>query len=341
MAKEKLKFAFYWAASCGGCEISVLDINEKILEVVQVADIVFWPVAMDIKYKDVEKMSDEYIDVCFFNGAIRTEENEKLAKLLRKKSKVLIAYGSCSYMGGIPGLANVANRKEVFEKAYLKNISTVNPNGVTPKTRVKVKEGELELPEFYDTVKTLAQTVDVDYYVPGCPPQVELTVNALETIAKGELPPKGAVLAPLKSVCDECPLNSLKKEKIQISEIHRVYEIISDPNKCLLEQGIICMGPATRGGCNARCIKAGMPCTGCGGPCPNSPEQGAAMISALASLLGLEEEKEKYTEADIEKLVAQIKDPLGTFYMYSLPSSLLKRRVMKNESGHYKPDYKT
>ncbi len=181
MAKEKLKFAFYWAASCGGCEIAVLDINEKILDVVQIADIVFWPVAMDIKYKDVKNMPDKYIDVCFFNGAIRTEENEKMAKLLRKKSKTLIAYGSCSYMGGIPGLANIANRKEVFEKVYLKNISTVNPNGITPKTRVKVKEGELELPGFYDTVKTLDQTVDVDYYIPGCPPQVELTINALET----------------------------------------------------------------------------------------------------------------------------------------------------------------
>ena len=329
MPKEKLKFAFYWAASCGGCEISVLDINEKILEIIQLADIVFWPVAMDVKYKDVEKMPDKYIDICFFNGAIRTEENENMAKLLRKKSKVLIAYGSCSYMGGIPGLANIANRKEVFERAYLQNVSTVNPNGVVPETRVKVKEGELEIPEFYDTVKTLDQTVNVDYYVPGCPPQVELTLNALEAIAKGDLPPKGSVLAPLKSVCDECPLNPSKKEKIQISEIHRTYEIIPDPNKCLLEQGIICMGPATRGGCKARCIVVGMPCTGCGGPCPNSPEQGAAMISALASLLGLEEEKEKYSEADVEKLVAQIKDPIGTFYMYSLPSSVLRRKVMK------------
>jgi len=329
MPKEKLKFAFYWAASCGGCEISVLDINEKILEIIQLADIVFWPVAMDMKYKDVEKMPDKYIDICFFNGAIRTEENENMAKLLRKKSKVLIAYGSCSYMGGIPGLANIANRKEVFERAYLQNVSTVNPNGVVPETRVKVKEGELEIPEFYDTVKTLDQTVNVDYYVPGCPPQVELTLNALEAIARGDLPPKGSVLAPLKSVCDECPLNSSKKEKIQISEIHRTYEIIPDPNKCLLEQGIICMGPATRGGCKARCIVVGMPCTGCGGPCPNSPEQGAAMISALSSLLGLEEEKEKYSEADVEKLVAQIKDPIGTFYMYSLPSSVLRRKVMK------------
>ena len=246
MPKEKLKFAFYWAASCGGCEISVLDINEKILEIIQLADIVFWPVAMDMKYKDVEKMPDKYIDICFFNGAIRTEENENMAKLLRKKSKVLIAYGSCSYMGGIPGLANIANRKEVFERAYVQNVSTVNPNGVVPETRVKVKEGELEIPEFYDTVKTLDQTVNVDYYVPGCPPQVELTLNALEAIARGDLPAKGSVLAPLKSVCDECPLNSSKKEKMQISEIHRTYEIIPDPNKCLLEQGIICMGPATR-----------------------------------------------------------------------------------------------
>jgi F420-non-reducing hydrogenase small subunit len=72
-----------------------------------------------------------------------------------------------------------------------------------------------------------------------------------------------------------------------------------------------------------------MPCTGCGGPCPNVPEQGAAMISALAAILGLEEEKEKYTEEEVEKLIRQIKDPIGTFYMYSLPSSILRRKVIK------------
>ena len=322
--KKKLKFAFYWAASCGGCEIAVLDIDEKILDVVQIADIVFWPVAMDIKYKDVENMPDKYIDVCFFNGAIRTEEQEYMAKLLRQKSKILIAYGACSYIGGIPGLANLSNKQEIFEKAYIQTFSTVNPNKVLPRTRVKVPEGELELPDFYDTVKTLDQTVEVDYYVPGCPPAVERTLYALEVIAKGELPPKGSVLAPLKSVCDECPR---KKSEKKISRIYRPYEITPDPEKCLLEQGIICMGPATRGGCGARCIKANMPCTGCGGPCPNSPEQGAAMISALASILGLENEKEAYMEA--EKLIEQIKDPIGTFYLYSLPSSIINRRVMR------------
>jgi F420-non-reducing hydrogenase small subunit len=329
MAKEKLKFAFYWAASCGGCEVAVLDINDKILEVVELADIVFWPCAMDIKYKDVENMPDEYIDVCFFNGAIRTEEQEHMAKLLRRKAKVLVAFGSCAYEGCIPGLANLHNKREIFETIYFETPSTRNPESVTPKTKVEVKEGTLTLPEFYDTVKTLDQTVEVDYYIPGCPPPVDLILQAIDAIAKNQLPPKGSVLAPLKSVCDECPLNPLKKEKIHIPEIHRIYEIIPDPNKCFLEQGIICMGPATRGGCSAKCVKGGMPCTGCGGPCPNSPEQGAAMISALASLLGLEEEKEKYTEAEVQKLIAQIKDPVGTFYMYSLPSSILRRRVMK------------
>jgi F420-non-reducing hydrogenase small subunit len=321
---EKLKFAFYWAASCGGCEIAVLDIDEKILDVVALADIVFWPVALDIKYKDVEAMPDQHIDVCFFNGAIRTEEQEYMAKLLRAKSKVLVAFGSCACQGGIPGLANVADRKEIFETAYLQSPSTNNRNSTIPKTAFKAPEGELQLPEFFDTVKTLDQTVEVDYYLPGCPPPASQVSEAVGAIVKNELPPKGAVLAPEKSVCDECPR---KKEEKKISKIYRVYEITPDPEKCLLEQGIICMGPATRGGCEAQCIKANMPCTGCGGPCPNEVEQGAAMIGALSSILGVDREKE--AEYDAEKLIAQIKDPLGTFYRYSLAASLLKRKVMK------------
>lgn len=166
---SKLKVALYWAASCGGCEIAVLDINEKILDLTNVADIVFWPVAMDIKYKDVEAMPDESIDVCFFNGSIRSEENEHLAKLLRKKSKTLVAFGSCAHEGCIPGLANLANREELFQRAYLESPSTDNPQGTVPKTSVQIKQGHIVLPEIYDTVHTLDQVVDVDYYIPGCP----------------------------------------------------------------------------------------------------------------------------------------------------------------------------
>ena len=324
MTTDKLKIAFYWACSCGGCEIAVLDLNEKILDVVQIADIVFWPVAMDIKYKDVEAMPDKYIDICFFNGSVRSQEQEHMAKLLRQKSKILIAFGSCAQEGCIPGLANLHDRKEIFEKVYIETKSTSNPERVFPTTRTEAKEGALNLPELYDTVKTLDQTVEVDYYIPGCPPPVKLIANAVQAIAKNELPPKGSVLAPQKSVCDECPR---KKENKMISKIYRIHEKTVEPEKCLLEQGIICAGLATRSGCGAQCLTVDMPCTGCGGPCPNSPEQGAALIASIASILGLEKEQEHYSEEDIENLISQIKDPIGTFYMYSLPSSILRRKA--------------
>jgi len=326
---EKLKFAFYWAASCGGCEIAVLDIDEKILDITKKVDIVFWPVALDTKYKDVEVMVDGSIDVCFFNGAIRTSENEHIAKLLRKKSKILIAFGACAISGGIPGLANLANREEIFKTLYLENPSTFNPEKTLPKTTSKIKEGELVLPEFYDTVKSLGQVVDVDYYLPGCPPPTELIIDAVNLIFENKLPAKGSVLAPLKSVCDECPLEKTEKK---IKKLKRIYEVEKiDPSKCLLEQGILCMGPATRGGCNARCLHANMPCTGCGGPTPNSLDQGAKMMSALASVLGIEGE-EKMSDKEIDQLIEHVQDVVGSFYKYTLPASIINRKVIKRKS---------
>ncbi len=322
---DKLKFAFYWTASCGGCEIAVLDIDEKILDVVAKADIVFWPVAIDIKYKDVKAFEDDYIDVCFFNGSIRTSEHEEMAHLLRKKSKTLVAFGACACFGGIPGLANVSNREEIFNLVYKELPSVSNPEGITPQTSYNAPEGELTIPEFYNTVKSLNQVVDVDYFLPGCPPTPEMIEEATTAIFEGKLPPKGTVLAPEKALCEECPLE-IKEKKIP--EIKRPYEVIPDGKRCLLEQGLICMGINTRAGCGARCIKANMPCRGCMGPTPEVTDQGAKLVSAIASILGVDGE-EHMSDEEIEALVNQIKDPLGTFYRYSLPVSLLKRKVMK------------
>ena len=103
---KKPKFAMYWAASCGGCEIAVLNTHEKILEVDKNFEVVFWPVAMDAKYKDVEAMEDGSILLTLFNGGIRNDENEHIAHLLRRKSQILVAFGSCACEGCIPGLAN-------------------------------------------------------------------------------------------------------------------------------------------------------------------------------------------------------------------------------------------
>ncbi|MCW4040830.1 MAG: oxidoreductase, partial [Candidatus Bathyarchaeota archaeon] len=235
---EKLKFALYWAASCGGCEIAVLDIDEKILDVVGLADIVFWPVAIDIKYHDIEAMPDKSIDVTLFNGAIRNSENEHMAKLLRQKTKVLVAFGSCAHEGCVIGLANLWDRENVFNRAYIETPSTENPDRVFPTTSLTVEEGDLTLPEFYDTLKTLDQTVEVDYYLPGCPPQPEWILKAVEAIATNQLPPKGSVIGPSKSICDECPRT---KHDRKLAKINRIYEIDDDGDTCFWDQGVVCM----------------------------------------------------------------------------------------------------
>jgi F420-non-reducing hydrogenase small subunit len=322
---KKLQIALYWAASCGGCEIGMLDIDEKILDLTAAADIVFWPVALDTKYKDVEALDDQSIDVCFFNGGIRNTEQQHLAKILRKKSKLLISFGACAVSGGVPGLANMSNREEIFKTVYLENPSTENPEKLHPKTTVKVKEGELTIPEFYDTLLPLHKVVDVDYFIPGCPPPPWLILDAFNAIVEGKLPVKGSVLAPLKSVCDECRFKLSEKK---INTVKRIYELEKMEEKCFLEQRVICMGPATRSGCHGRCMEGNMPCTGCQGILPNALDQGASMISALASILGLENEQ-SMNEKEVDELIEKIPDVVGTFYKYSLAASLINRRVMK------------
>jgi F420-non-reducing hydrogenase small subunit len=314
----KPKVAFYWAASCGGCEIAVLEIREKILALAEAVEIVFWPVAMDFKYEDVEAMEDESIDACFFNGAIRNAENERLARLLRAKSKIMLAYGSCAHEGGIPGLGNLSDREAIFEMVYRESPSTVNRAQSLPRTKHELPEGEVELPAFYNTVRTLGQTVAVDYFVPGCPPQAHQTWAVFEALLRGELPPPGSVIgAGEKTVCDEC--EHVKEEK-KVKQFFRIHEIVPDEKRCLLEQGIVCCGPATRSGCGALCPTANLPCRGCYGPPPGVVDQGAKLLSAVASVV------DANTEEEARKIVSQIADPIGTFYRFGFPNSLLRRR---------------
>jgi len=327
---EKIRIAQYWAASCGGCDVATLDIDERILGVAEMADIVFWPIAMDAKFKDVEAMPDGYITATLFNGAVRNSENEWVAKLLRQKSKIMVSFGSCACFGGIPGLANVTRADEIMDYVYNRIPSNANEDKVLPQTEWEAPEGELELPELYDTVKTLDQVVDVDYFIPGCPPTVDRINEFLDAVEKhvkegAPLPPKGTVIASEKTLCDECPR---KKEYRQLDRVYLPHEVEEiDPELCLLDQGIICMGPATRAGCGAKCIDVNQPCRGCFGPTSAVLDHGGSMLSALASIFKVDEEETKLSEEQIINLMSQIRDPLGTFYEFSMPIGLIKRAV--------------
>jgi len=320
---DKPKVAFYWCASCGGCEEAVVDLAEQLLEVADAVDIVFWPVALDTKRADVEAMDDGEILATFVNGAIRTTEQEEMVDLLRRKSQLLLAFGSCAHLGGIPGLANQWDRETILETVYEKTPSTVNPEGIRPRPQVAANGHALELPGFYDTVRSLDQVTEVDYVVPGCAPTPAIISGAVQTLLGGDLPPKGTVLAPDKALCDECDRKETKPETVSIIEWKRPHEVMVDEELCLLAQGLVCLGPATRAGCGSLCIGANMPCTGCFGPTSRVRDQGGKALSAIASLVDSDD------EAEIDRILAGIPDPVGTFYRYSLPASLLRRAPLE------------
>jgi len=327
-ALGKPKVGFYWCASCGGCEESVVDLAEDILDIVGKVDFVFFPVAMDYKKKDVEAMQDGEMAVCFINGAIRSSEQREMAELLRRKSRILIAYGSCSTSGGIPGLANLVSRENMLRYVYDTSPTTDNPKHVRPMPHVNVPEGTLELPTLDEDVKSLNQVVAVDYFIPGCAPPTKLLKNALANILAGNLPPQGSVLAPDIAQCHECRRIDSKPQDLALTAFHRPHEIEIDPERCLLAQGLLCMGPATRSGCDSACMNANMPCSGCLGPVSRSVDHGAAYIGAVASLIESNDPKQ------VQRVLDTIPDPVGTLCRYGLPgSTLYAATVYVRENG--------
>jgi F420-non-reducing hydrogenase small subunit len=217
----------------------------------------------------------------------------------------------------VPSTAN-------FQADYHKGSSVI------PQTKFGAPEGELTLPTLYDNVKTLDQVIDVDYYVPGCPPLQESISYVLKAVADFAyngvaLPPKGTTIGVVtKTLCDQC---HRRKEFRRVTKIVEPHEIDVDPDLCLMDQGILCLGPATVGGCNARCTSAGQPCRGCYGPTVAVQEQGASALTAIASLFPVLDGDATCGEDEIIDIMTSIKDPLGYFYAFTLGKSLIRRSV--------------
>ncbi len=328
--KAKPKLGFYWAASCGGCEITVTELGMRLVDVGDLVDIVFWPAAMDFKYQDVEAMDDGEIDICFFNGGIRTSENEHMARLLRRKSKVLVAFGSCATEGCIPGLANLYTAESVMERVYATVPTLDDSAGAQPQLKTPVPEGEIELPAFCERLRTLAQVVDVDYFMPGCPPVVEQVWTVFQTALSGQLPPRGSVIgADAKTNCDVCPRQK-GRSGFRLTGFNRPHQVKLDPDTCFLAQGVICYGPVTRAGCGLPCITGNMPCRGCYGPPEGVVDQGAKLISAIAALVDNENPEHLHT------LIDSIVDVVGLCYRFGLANSVLNELKFEPARGKEK-----
>jgi F420-non-reducing hydrogenase small subunit len=322
----KPKVAIAWLGACGGCDEAVVDLNEAILNVADAVDIIFWPVALDFKYKHLESMQDGEIAMSIVTGSVRNSEQEEVARLLRKKSQLVIAFGACACFGGTPGLANFRTKEDIYDWVYRDAPTVVNPSHNIPQTKTWVEGKELTLPEFFPHVYTLHQVIPVDYYLPGCPPPPDLIGNMIQAVLTGDLPPKGSALAPRNALCDVCDRNKSKPSRIELKEVKRIHEVEADPETCFLAKGIICLGPATRAGCGESCIKVNTPCRGCFGPVEGVQDAGARYVSALASLFKVGKDD------DIKQIMDTVVDPAGTFYRFTQATSLLgAKKIEKSE----------
>jgi F420-non-reducing hydrogenase small subunit len=329
MSTIKPKLAMYWAASCGGCEISLANIHETLLEVDQHFDFMFCPCLLDTKKKEIEALDDGAIFLTLFNGALRTQENLEMAELLRRKSRVFVAFGACAASGGIPALANHHGLKNLLETVFCDVPGMDNPQRMIPGVSSMVADGELSLPAFLPRVLALHEAVAVDYTMPGCPPEPEQIIAVIRHVASGAaLPAAGALLGcTSKAVCEECPR---EKRGILAQRLVRNHEAIPEPGWCLVEQGFSCLGASVRGGCQALCPSLNMPCTGCYGALDRHSDPGAAALSGLAAAIdpGALNGKDEYAlHQRLRGALAGVADPLGTFYRYSLASSVLADRA--------------
>ncbi|MFQ6081051.1 MAG: methyl viologen-reducing hydrogenase [Candidatus Bathyarchaeia archaeon] len=264
-----------WLNMCGGCECSLLDIGEPLLDLLTQLEFVHIPVLMDHKYYGQTGTGAELeipeADVGLISGGIRTEEHKAVAQKIRDKCKIIVALGSCACFGGVPALANMFVKGEIFDKVYK-----------TTKSTVPGEHPSVAIPPWTDRVYALDEVIKVDISLPGCPPPPALIVEAITALLENK-----PFKLEEKTVCEECPL---KREKKAIATIKRPLDKYwpSEKGRCLLELGYLCLGPATRTGCRGkedipRCIAGGFPCRGCFGPIAGG-NQMVDMMGALATI---------------------------------------------------------
>lgn len=273
-----------WLNICGGCEIAVLDIGEKLLDVLPSLQFVHMPVLMDHKYfgqtGEKSEMEIPEADIGMISGGIRNEEERQITEEMRKKCKTLIALGSCACFGGIPALANMYQLEEIYDKVYRGSEST--EAGETPAQ---------DLPPLTDRVYALDEFVNVDVYIPGCPMNSGMILEAISNLLEGK-----PFELPERSVCDDCPARREEKSEVALQRPLQNAEFTPgdySSMRCFNEQGILCLGPVTRSGCGKqynggeivpRCIKGYMPCRGCFGPIRKDANPLVDMMSALSSI---------------------------------------------------------
>ncbi len=165
----KIKFATTWLDGCSGCHMSLLDIDERILDVLSAADIVYGPL---VDFKDFP----QGVDVTFVEGAVSSDEDEEKIIKIRQNTKTLVSFGDCAITANIPGMRNYYPTKDIFQRAYFENADI---NHKTPL---------IGIPHLLPQTRPIHEVVTVDIFLPGCPPPADVIFFAITELLQGRIP---------------------------------------------------------------------------------------------------------------------------------------------------------
>jgi len=170
MAADKVKVATGCLGGCSGCHMSFLDVDEFIVDLLDQVELVASHMVVDTK--EIPE-----VKVGILEGSMTNEENLKLAQEMREKSDILVAWGDCACLGGIMTMRNFQDIDEILEETY---VGKSDEESVVPSPE--------NVPELMDKVGPVDQYVDVDVYLPGCPPSADLIRFGLEELLAGRIP---------------------------------------------------------------------------------------------------------------------------------------------------------
>ena len=277
-----------WLNSCSGCEVAVLNLGETLLDLLPQLEFVHIPVLADNKYYGPlgrsKRLDIPEAVVGIVSGGVRNAEHLEVLHKMRERVQVLVALGTCAATGGLPGLGNLCGDGVLRDFAFAKAPSLEAGPHILPDPERQ------PIPAMLPLCTPLAQHVNVDLVVPGCPPHPDWIAEAVLSLLEG----RPAAL-PDRSVCSICPTRRLGKPGPQRGSVRRMLEQPAyDADKplnhmqCLLEQGFLCLGPVTLAGCGGRngapkCIAARTPCRGCQGPISHGTEPLGDYMGALAA----------------------------------------------------------
>jgi F420-non-reducing hydrogenase small subunit len=273
-----------WLSGCSGCHIAMVDLHEKLLGLVEEVDFVRVPVLMDVKHYPKATVG-------VVEGAIRSDHDRDAVQKMRDSVDVLVAFGSCAVYGGPSGLGWLHTQDSVMSTVY--DGGPTNAGGERP---------DADAPALEDSVVPIDEVVDVDVYLPGCPPHPYFVGAGLRAaMGASDLKMTG------KTVCADCNRTMHKREGVEL----RRGEVTAEKSEmCFLSQGVICLGSVTLNRCNSPCPQSGVACFGCAGPSVDQITEPhldlrTSVAARIHRLTGIEEaEVVRYFEEDAKTLYA-------------------------------------